>query len=57
MQKTNLVLTNTQGLQDKIVRYERHRENYFIDIPLTYGKLCGYCSKGYLEKRDTSESA
>jgi len=53
MQKTNLVLTTTLGLQDKIVRIKRYRENSFVSFPLTYGKLCGYCSKGVpREKRD-----
>jgi len=46
MQKTNLVLTATPGLQDKIVRIRRYRENSFVSLPLTCGKLCGYCSKG-----------
>jgi len=46
MQKTNPVLTTTPGLQDNIVRIKRYRENSFVSFPLTYGKLCGYCSKG-----------
>ena len=38
MQKTNMILPTTHGLQDMIVRYEQYRENYFVNVPLTYGK-------------------
>jgi len=38
VQKTKLVLTTTHGLQDKIVRYERYRENSFVSVRLTYDK-------------------
>jgi len=39
-------LYSTPRVQDKIVRYERYRENSFISVLLTCGKLCRYCSKG-----------
>jgi len=49
---TNFNLYLTPGLQDKIVRYERYKEDSFISFPLTCGKLCSYCSKGaHKEKR------
>ena len=57
MQKTNPVLPTTHRLQDKIVRYERYGENSFVSVPLTYGKCVVIVLRGYLEKRDTSESA
>jgi hypothetical protein len=52
VQKTNPVLTTNPRLQDKIARIKRYRENSFISLPVTCGKLCGYCSKGvHREKR------
>jgi len=56
MQKTNPVWTTIHGLQDKIARIKQYRENSFVIVPLTYGKLCGYCSKGVpREKRPLRE--
>jgi hypothetical protein len=58
MQKTNLILTTTPGLQDKIERIKRYRENSFVSLPLTYGKLFEtIVLRGYLRKRDTTEDA
>jgi hypothetical protein len=45
MQKTNLVLTITLGLLEKIVRIRRYREISFVSFPLSCGKLCSYYSK------------
>jgi len=48
---TNLSLYLTPGLQDKIVRIKRYREDSFVSLLLTCGKLCGYCSKGVSKEK------
>ena len=46
MQKTNPVLPTTHGLKDKIVRYERYRENSFFSVSLSYGKCVDIILRG-----------
>jgi len=48
---TDLNLYLTPRLQDKIVRYERYKEDSFISFPPTCGKLCSYYSKGALKEK------
>jgi len=49
--------TTTRRLQDKIARIKRYKENSFVSLPLTYGKLCGYCSKRVPRKKRHLEDA